>query len=141
MRLVSQLVSRIFYLCSIVGDGTPSVPPPGNPYRAKIADYGVPYMAAAIPSNPATGAPVFPWTIIVIPSEAETVAIQNDNQLRRIPPGRLDRTLTSPQRNALLNFIAEHGISMTIAASDTVREIILRFCRTLGDVPAEWAEE
>jgi len=87
-----------YYLSPIIGSGTKA-----DPFRAKAATFTAVNVASIIPSSPLTGAPLFPWALVVVQA-ANHAPLLADTTLTPLPDLSLDAilsTLSASQRAAL----------------------------------------
>lgn len=114
---------RRFVLAPVVGAGTIT-----DPYRAKTQDYGV-RGSAVIPSDPATGAPLFPWCLVVVAGN-DLTGVLGDSAIEALPDLTLDSklsTLTTAQRNRLLTALSNRGVSTSgLTTQSTLRDVLRR---------------
>jgi hypothetical protein len=95
--------------CPVIGTGTKR-----DQYRAKVADYGIAFIAA-MNNDPVTGAPTHTFTLAMIgaPTLAELQPAMNDPEVRVIPAARMDDPLSSftvAQRNILRDAALQVGV-------------------------------
>lgn len=114
-------MSKRFYLCPIIGDGTEN-----NPYRPKIANNIGVNWSAPMPSNP-DGTPKFPWTIVIV-GAADHTSIVDDSTIDAFPELTYESTLgslTQQERTKLLQFLDHKNIPTSgVNVNTTFREII-----------------
>lgn len=120
-------MARRYYISRVVGDGTD-----GDPYRAKIADYGVAHVAI-IASGP-DGHPSRPWALCLV-NTTNHAPLVADSDLRAIPVSALDNTLgslTPQQRQFLRDMVEELGLDTSeVTAQTTLRQLLRYIGRTL----------
>lgn len=108
-----------YYLSPIIGTGTES-----NPYRPKIADYGVSW-ACVIQSNTA-GHPAKAWCLVLVEAPDQT-ALRADADLDDFPEVLLDSALSrlsTPVRNRISTALSKIGLTMpTGTFGDLVRVV------------------
>jgi hypothetical protein len=121
-------MSKRYYLCDIVGDGTRD-----NPYRPAVANLtnpGVNYVAV-IPSDPATGRPLAAWCL-VLASTNNHARIQALPAVDTMPDVSLDtqwNSIDKTRSDAAKAALARRGIGPpSIAPGDGYRV----FVRGLG---------
>ena len=100
------------YLSRVVGDGTPSTKPGGNPYRPHIFDLAVTSaQVLELPSN-VDGSPVKGWVLCLVDATDFTV-IDADTDVLGLADFNLglDSTLTGKQVNKINTFAPKLGIT------------------------------
>lgn len=115
-----------YYLSPIVGDGTR-----GNPYRAKIQDYGV-TVAALIPTD-ANGVPTRPWCLCHVEAQNH-IPLLADAALEALPDVSLDVKWTAvgtAVQRRLENAMAARGVTIVSDGQTGYREIIRQIGQAL----------
>jgi len=119
-----------YYLSPIVGSGTKA-----DPFRAKAATFPAVNVASIIPSNPLTGAPLFPWALVVVATASHTPLLA-DTTLTPLPDLSLDAilsTLSASQRAALFAALDAKAIDRQGLSNQTAyREVLRRIGRHLN---------
>lgn len=114
---------RRYYVCPVVGDGSES-----SPYRPKVADYGVSYVAL-LGQNP-DGSTRRQWAFVLV-NALDHTSILADNQIFALPDLSLDATLgalSNPQRNAVIRYMNDIGIDTSgVNTNTTVRDVVRLF--------------
>lgn len=77
-------MSKRYYLCDVVGNGTP-----GNPFRPAVAHLGVNHVAL-IPADPATGRPLARWCLVMVATD-EHAPVQSLAGVDALPDVALDK--------------------------------------------------
>jgi len=120
-------MSKRFYICKIVGDGSET-----NSYRPKVADYPVKW-AGMIPSNP-DGTPKYGFAFVIAATLDHTQLLA-DPQIKGIPELSLDAqlsSLTKATRDRLLAYFDAEGIDRTgLTLQSTMRQVLRRIGRHL----------
>ena len=100
-------MSKRYYLADIIGDGTET-----NPYRPAVADHGVAWVGM-IDSDPETGAPLHPNTLVVVETENHA-KLRADTRIAPLPDFALDGKLTAintAARNGMLTALTKRGLT------------------------------
>jgi hypothetical protein len=106
-----------FILAPVLGDGSDT-----NPYRADVPA-GISHVAM-IPTNPATGVPTFSWALVKVAGTNISAALSRGDAF---PDLTLDANLSSlsnAQRNAIRNFLSNRGITTSVTATTTLRQVL-----------------
>lgn len=114
-------MAKRYYLSPIIGSGSDS-----DPYRAKVADYGVNYVAL-IPSQP-TGNPKQAWALAIV-GTANHTALLNDNALAAMPdllPNALMSSMSGKVRNDFNAALSKFGLNVAWAGTDAWRDVLTR---------------
>lgn len=110
-----------YYISPIAGDGTEF-----NPYRPKIADYGVSWVGS-IPSDPITGKPLASWVLVLV-SANNHGAIISDPAIDSLPDFPLDGKVSAIQtatKNTMISRLQARGIDTAfIGSADGYRDVI-----------------
>lgn len=115
-------MSKRFYITKIIGTGDET-----DPYRPKVADYGVNWVGS-IPSNP-DGTPKFGFAFVIAATQDHT-ALLADPQIKGVPELSMDAqlsTLRKAVRDKLIAYFDEEGIDKTgLNQNSTMRQVIRR---------------
>jgi hypothetical protein len=104
-------------------------------YSSAMANYNVPY-ANIIPSNSATGAPLFTWVLVIVATGAVTTAVDADPTIDKLPITSLDQTigsLTQQQRNTFQSLGTKYGVTAIagLTNQNTCRDALIAFGKKL----------
>jgi hypothetical protein len=118
-------VPRRLFVCPVIGTGTKA-----DPYRASVADYGVPYVTL-MANDPTTGAPLHNRTLALVnvPVVTDLDPILADPTIRAVPARLLDdplSSLTTAQRNALRDAAIDLGVDTSVYSGDTLLRRVIR---------------
>lgn len=112
---------RRYYISTIIGDGSEF-----DSFRPKIADYGVSWVGI-IPSDPTTGQPLFPWTLVLVEA-INHAAILADKAIDALPDFSLDgkvSAINTGTKNNMISALQARGIDTAfIGRSDGYRDVI-----------------
>lgn len=115
-------MSKRFYISKIIGTGEET-----DPYRPKVADYGVPWVGV-ISSNE-DGTPKYSFAFVVVRTQDHT-ALLADQQIKGMPELSLDAqisSLPSNVRQQMLQFVTDEGIDTSgLNGSSTMRQVLRR---------------
>ena len=118
---------RRYYLAPIIGDGQSTE----TVYRVQLPRVN---HSAVIPSNAATGAPLFSWALCVVEAP-DHGAMLADAALTALPNLGLDQALdqiSTSQRNALFAALDGKGINRVgLTQASTMRDVLRRIGRYL----------
>lgn len=116
-----------YYISPIIGDGSID-----NPYRPKVADYGVPW-AGLIPTDQ-DGKPVAVWALVLV-SAANHAKLLADKDIHGLPDFPLDGKVSAIQnatKNVMKARLAARGIDTAfIDGTDGYREVVRGIGRKL----------
>lgn len=119
-------MSKRYYLCDIIGDGSEY-----NPYRPAVADHGVAWVGV-IESNPETGAPIHSDTIVLVETDNHA-KLRADNRIDALPGFVLDGKMTainSTARTAMNAALSRRKFSTSsINNADGYREALQQIGR------------
>ena len=110
-----------YYLSPIVGVGTEA-----DPYRPKIADYGVGWVGV-IPSDPTTGKPLFSFALVLVEA-LNHAAILADTTIDALPDFPLDGKVSAVNtgtKNRMVADLQARGLDTSlIGNSDGYPDVI-----------------
>jgi len=107
------------YLSPIIGTGAYN-----DPYRPKIATYGVPW-AAVIAGQP-NGAPKFAWSLVVVAAN-NTAALDADSELlsfANVTTSTRVSTLSNQEKNRIQSGVSKMGIPLTLTNYATIGDFL-----------------
>lgn len=115
-------MSRRYYLCPIIGDGTLD-----NLFRpAKLYDLNLNYVSV-LPVSPVNGHPLFTWTLCLVNLDDHSILL-NDPEIIALPDLTKDSALSAvslANRNKLITALSGKGIDVSkIKASTPFREVV-----------------
>lgn len=127
-------MAKRYYICDIIGDGSdvPPTPTTGH-FRPIIADLGVSWVGT-IPSDPATGRPLYSWALVMVNTEnhARVIEVSGVDALPDFPlDGKVNaiNNMTRSRMDAVLN---KRGINPAfVSNSDGYRDVIRGIGKTL----------
>lgn len=117
-----------YYISTIIGDGSEF-----DPFRPKIADYGVSWVGV-IPSDPTTGQPLFPWTLVLVEaiSHASLLADRDITPLPDFPMDGKVSAINTATRNRMVADLQAQGVDTSfIGSADGYRDVIRGIGRAL----------
>lgn len=113
-------------ICRIIGDGLT----PDTPYRAKVADTAIPYVAVikSEDAGPRRGHPRFPWALILVSGTAAELSIFDNDPDVHIIPLDLNQplgSLTKARQTRLRTVLTTNGLDPDkVTAQTTVRDLV-----------------
>lgn len=127
-------MAKQYYLCDIIGDGTDSIPTKTTgSFRPSIADLGVSWVGS-IPSDPVTGRPLYPWTLVLVDTDnhARVIAVPGVDALPDFPlDGKLN-AVNNTTRTKMDAALSRRGINPAfVSSSDGYRDVIRGIGKTL----------
>jgi len=121
-------MSRRYYLCDVIGDGTFE-----NPYRSAAAAYGLSYVSD-IPVD-TMGHPTSPWTLTLV-NALNHAALLSDSRISALPDFPLDgkiSAINNATKNAMIARMRARGIDTSfVDKSDGYRDVIRALGLTLN---------
>jgi hypothetical protein len=106
-----------FILVPVLGDGSDA-----NPYRADVPA-GTNHVAM-IPTNPATGVPTFAWALVKVAGTNLTDALSRGDAFPDLTLDANLSSLTNQQRTRIRTFLENRGVTTSVTASTTLRQLL-----------------
>jgi hypothetical protein len=107
-----------YYVCDIIGDGSQE-----NAYRPSVALESVNWAAVMPANDPVTGAPVKPWSLVVVGAKNHA-PLGAKPGIDPLPALELDAVLPELSRASLRGRLQARGIRQDIADRNAMREVV-----------------
>jgi hypothetical protein len=113
-------MSKRYYLCDVIGDGTEY-----NPFRPAVADANVSWVGD-IPVDLQTGQPLYAWALVLVATDKHQ-SLRSDSRINALPDFPLDGRMNAINNAAaagLTTALQKRGISVNWGGTAGYRDVL-----------------